>query len=150
GRLLEQRKQIEREYRELRDQQAQVAGQILEIIAGDAPLLLVADLLEELQQAQLQRIGDSLTADMHEFIERRDRQLLDRLATLDVSAQTVSAICAFLRETRTYGSNGNGVGAPLALPPAKQIAAYELQRLVDNLEPKLLELDSLVERLESC
>jgi DNA sulfur modification protein DndD len=61
-----------------------------------------------------------------------------------------SAVQEFLEQTRLDCPRPESVDPRWMLPPAKQIAAPELARMLENLEPKLSEFDSLVEHIERC
>jgi len=150
GQLFLQRKELEQEYRDLRDRQAIVAGQLIEMAAGDAPLLLVTGLLEELGKAALQAHAGSVDSEVHNLINRRDKQVLKKLVDEGVSARLIKAIESFLEKTKPKRHTIKGQELSIAIPQAMLLSCDECHALIEGLETKVKDFDHVVRRIEAC
>lgn len=149
GQLFLRRRELEDNYEALKRQQAILAGQLIEMAAGDAPLLLVGDLLRELEQVSTNDFALTMGPEFTKFILRRDRQLLGKLTALGVRATHIDAIKAFLKQSKPEAPR-RGKHQPVAgIPPAKLFIQSEKEDVVSALQEKLAEYEATTRRLEA-
>lgn len=149
GQLFLQRRDLEEKYRELRNQQATLSGQLIEIASGDAPLLLVEDLLRELEEASTQGIGAGVGPEVSDLIRRRDQRIIKKLGALGVRPKQLDAIKEFLRQNRP-ASQDRGKNQPVfAISPSNLFTQSEREDLIKSLREKLAKFDQTAQRLEA-
>jgi DNA sulfur modification protein DndD len=149
GQLLLRRRELEGDFQALKNHQALLTGQLIEMVGGDAPLLLVGDLLAELEASSTQNLAATMGPEVTGFIQQRDKRLVEKLGGLGVRSQHVEAIEEFLRQSRP-DSTGGAKGEPaVAIPPAKLFAQSEREEVAKSLTEKLAEFERAVKSLEN-
>jgi DNA sulfur modification protein DndD len=104
GEHWQQRKTQCREEKQLEACETELKTQLVGIASGDLPLVLVADLLVKIADQDSREQETAKTAIVQEILERRDREVLEQLATelSEDNVQIVDEILAADRQGRLF------------------------------------------------
>jgi DNA sulfur modification protein DndD len=100
GELFEQREQIEVQLKMAKQKRSHVEEQLRELAAGEAPLLLIRDLLRETEKQAIQEQEAKHNRTLHEKLEERDATLLQLLKQHGANNAALTAIQAFVEEDK--------------------------------------------------
>lgn len=113
GELYDQRESIEQAYRAAQEDLQQSERELQELASGDAPLLLVRDMIRGCKhQAQTEEAASSQSA-LLEILQERDSRLLSTLAESGVSDQHLKAAKQYLEADCTARAGPTSVDAYL-------------------------------------
>jgi DNA sulfur modification protein DndD len=100
GELFEQRQLIENDLKNSKQQLLQTNGQLREVAAGDAPLLLVSDLLNQVhKQVSLEQEVEHIGI-LNEAFIKRDNAILKLLKQQEVADSALSALKTFITKDK--------------------------------------------------
>ena len=100
GELFEERTQIEAQLDTAKKNLSQIEKQWRELAAGDAPLLMVRDLLHQTKLQAFQEQETKHNSEIHRELEKHDATILDLLKQHTVDSAVLKAIKTFMKENK--------------------------------------------------
>ena len=117
GELYEKRVEIERDAEEAERALEESATRLRELAAGDLPLLVVRDLLDDVLGRDLAEEETRRSRDLSAVLDERDERLLGLMRDRGVAVGDLEAIAAYLDADREARGRAGGRGTILNLPP---------------------------------
>ncbi|RKZ42993.1 MAG: DNA sulfur modification protein DndD [Gammaproteobacteria bacterium] len=98
GELFEERTQIEAQLETAQKNLSQIEKQWREVATGDAPLLMVQDLLEQTKLQAFREHEAKHNSQIHQELDKHDAAILDLLKQHTVNSAALKAIKTFMKE----------------------------------------------------
>jgi DNA sulfur modification protein DndD len=152
GALFDQREELERQLQEARSEFEDALKRLRNLCEGEAPLLLVRDLLAEIWEQKL-REEDALKSFLvDQVLDERDEKLLRLIASLGITSDDASAIRTFLsedRDERRLNDNSDSFQnlSPDAAEDLRKLVAADLERTESEFRSYLNLVESQSVRL---
>ena len=102
GDLYDQRKEITDSHERATRELMTVEDRMCEVASGDAPLLLIEDLLNEAYEQCIKDKEIFANSQSLDLLERRDATLIDYLHSSDISEPTITSLKSYLRSDRQH------------------------------------------------
>ncbi len=125
GELFDQREQIEAQSKMAKQKLYQAEEQLRELAAGEAPLLLIPDLLRDTEKQAILEQEAKMNRTLDEKLEERDATLLQLLGQHDTNSAALTAIQTFLEADKTERQQSLKTECYLNIEPAHFIRLQE-------------------------
>jgi DNA sulfur modification protein DndD len=147
GNLYAQRQDLVAQHAALKTDQAVLLGQLIEVAAGDAPLLLLSDLLTEIKHLSTQQHSSKFNPELNAYIEQRDETIVAKLNQIGIPSAKIGLITEYLRSTRRQDDEEKPDDQSAALPLGKIVSEETRAQVQTEINQKLAALEGISERL---
>ena len=150
GNLLLKRKELEAEYQRTKAERVSAGRKLADTAGGDAPLLLVSNLIEELEESVGEGAAGSIEPATHELIAKRDREILKKLTELGPKKAHIEAIKELLQGTMPRKRSEAEGWIATAITQAKFFSEVQKNEILKGVRSNLAAYDASSRALEAC
>ena len=152
GELFDERTQIEAQLKVAQKKLSHVEGQLREIAMGDAPLLIIPDLLRETKEQVFRESEARRNRDTQEELEKHNALLLALLKEHAVKQTTLAAVKTFIEEDKEKRKKSLKTKCYLNIDPMiflrLQESAFDQIQISANIF--IAQAEEITEEINSC
>lgn len=130
GELFSKREELRSQHQRVVGEREKQSALLQELAMGDAPLLLVRDLLPEAREIVEEARSSGLAARVLDLVSRRDAELIRRLKKLNVPPAAQEEIKGYLRDSKAKWATGSGNDFGLGAHASIELSDESLDELL--------------------
>ncbi|MDM8559180.1 DNA sulfur modification protein DndD [Candidatus Parabeggiatoa sp. HSG14] len=152
GELFEQREVIEAELKETQQNLFQTEEQLREIASGEAPLLMIRDLLRDAEKQAIQEKEAKHYQELHEELENHDGAILKLLKKHAVNRTALTAVERFVKKDKVKRQQSIETECYLNVAPKIFIQLQDsfLNQLQASANTFIEQIEEITEEIHGC